>query len=68
MEKLSLKEQRLLALFFLGIVFFASPFLTLFNRPTRIFGVPALFIYLFAAWAIFILLVGLIIERKRNKS
>jgi hypothetical protein len=58
------KTARLLCLFGLGCLLFNFPFLALFNVPQRLFGVPALYLYLFAAWAFIIACVALIMERR----
>jgi hypothetical protein len=55
--------ERFVALFLLGVLLFAPPLLVVFNKPTRILGVPALYLYLFAAWAFLIALVALLIRR-----
>lgn len=49
-----MKGQRLIALFLLGLVLFNYPVLSLFSRSATVGGVPLLFAYLFAAWAVFI--------------
>jgi hypothetical protein len=43
----------------LGMVLFNYPILALFNVPGTILGVPALYAYLFAAWAALIGLMAL---------
>jgi len=60
----SLKGQRLVALFLLGCLLFNFPLLSLFAGSTRIWGIPLIYLYVFAAWAIIIALMALIIERK----
>lgn len=57
-------NERLLALFLLGMLAFTPPLLSILNSPTRILGVPALFFYLFACWAALILLVALSVRRR----
>ena len=52
-------RELLVALLLLGVVFFAPPLLFVFNKAVRILGVPALYLYLFAAWAVLIGLVAL---------
>jgi hypothetical protein len=56
--------QRLVALFLLGALLFNYPLLQLFNVPVSLFGVPLLYAYLFAAWALLIVLLALVMERK----
>jgi Na+-driven multidrug efflux pump len=57
-----LTHERLVALFLLGVFLFTPPFLGIFNTPDRILGLPALYLYLFAAWTLLIVLVTLVIE------
>ena len=56
-------HERLVALFLLGVLLFTPPFLTLFNNATRVLGLPALYLYLFAAWVLVIVLAALAVER-----
>ncbi len=58
------KTARLLCLFGLGCLLFNYPFLAMFNVPRSLFGVPVLYLYLFAAWALMIGLLALIMERR----
>jgi hypothetical protein len=51
-----------MALFLLGVLLFTPPFLGIFNTPDRILGLPSLYLYLFAAWTLLIVLVTLVIE------
>ena len=53
------KGPRFVALCMLGMVLFNYPILALFNVPGTILGVPALYAYLFAAWAALIGLMAL---------
>jgi hypothetical protein len=56
-------DERLVALFLLGVFLFTPPVLALFNSATSILGLPLLYCYLFTAWAAVIALAGLIMER-----
>ena len=56
-------RERLTALFMLGALLLTPPLLLVFNQPTRVFGVPALYLYLFVVWAVLITLVALAVER-----
>jgi hypothetical protein len=58
------KESRFIALCVLGLVLFNFPVLALFNVDATVLGVPLLYAYLFAAWALLIALMGYIAERK----
>ena len=53
-----------MALFLLGALLLTPPLLIVFNQPTRVFGVPALYLYLFVVWAVLIALVALAVERR----
>ena len=57
------QKERLVALVMLGILLFSQPLLGLFDRLQLWFGIPLLYLYLFTAWGIFILLAALILER-----
>lgn len=57
------QSQRLVALFALGVLLFSFPLLSLFNISGTVFGVPVLYAYLFAAWALLIALMILAVER-----
>lgn len=64
MNKPNIKAQRLAALFLLGAVLFNYPLLALFNRSALVWGVPVLYVYVFAAWLLLIMLLALVIEKK----
>jgi hypothetical protein len=51
------------ALFVLGCLLFNYPMLELFERPVLVLGVPLIYAYLFAAWALVITLGALIARR-----
>jgi len=57
------KEQRFVALCMLGLVLFNFPVLALFNVGGTLLGVPVLYAYIFAAWALLIALMALVAER-----
>lgn len=59
----ALTGQRLAAAFVLGCLLFNTPLMELFNAPRAVFGIPLLYAYLFAAWALFIGLLVIIVER-----
>ncbi len=56
------KGQRLFALCMLGALLFNFPILALFNVGGTVFGVPVLYTYLFAAWAVLIGLIAYVVE------
>jgi hypothetical protein len=57
------RGERLVGVFLLGCLLFNFPLLALFNVRATVFGIPMLYAYLFAAWALVIALVALIMER-----
>jgi hypothetical protein len=63
MKMQSTRGPRLAGLFLLGCVLFNYPLLALFNVRASLLGVPILYAYLFAAWALLIVLVALVMER-----
>ena len=63
MTKTSRRAPRLAGLFLLGCLLFNYPMLALFNVRASVFGIPLLYAYLFAAWALLIALVALVMER-----
>ena len=54
---------RLVALFVLGWMLLNYPLLALFGRLGGVSGIPALYLYLFIAWAVLVALVALVAER-----
>lgn len=57
-----LLAPRLAALFAAGCLLFNHPVLGLFSRPVSLFGLPLLFVYLFATWALFIAVLAWLVE------
>jgi len=58
-------NQRLVAVFFLGWLLLGFPMLAAFDRPVFVFGIPLLYAYVLCAWALLIVLLALIVERRR---
>jgi hypothetical protein len=56
-------REWMLALFLLGITLLLPPLLLLFNHPTRVLGLPVLYLYVFATWTLLIALAALIASR-----
>lgn len=52
-----------MALFLLGFLLLNYPLLNLFAGPVRIFGIPVLYAYVFAVWALLIGLMVLVVEK-----
>lgn len=65
MDKPNNKAARLAALFLLGALLFNYPLLALFNRPDWLAGIPLLYFYVYAAWALMIALLVLVIEKRK---
>ena len=65
MEDFEAKGQRLIALCMLGCILFNFPILALFNVSESFFGVPLLYAYLFLAWALLIVLMAWVVEKRR---
>lgn len=55
--------ERLIVLFLLGVFLFNPPLLSIFDVPRALFGIPLLYVYLFACWGALLLLVTFIIEK-----
>ncbi len=62
-----LKGPRLAALFLLGFLLFNYPLLNLFARPEDVLGIPLLFAYVFAVWALLIALMALVLENRSSE-
>ena len=59
------KGQRLIALFILGCLLFNYPVLSLFNVAAQFLGLPVLYAYIFAAWALLVALMAFVVESRR---
>jgi hypothetical protein len=62
MSRPGLTHERLIAVFLFGVLLFTPPFIGIFNNPQLIFGIPNLYLYLFTAWTLLILLMAGVIE------
>jgi hypothetical protein len=60
--------QRLVAIFLLGWLLFNYPLLALFNDAATLFGIPSMYVYLFAAWALLIGLMAFVVEQKSRRK
>jgi hypothetical membrane protein len=56
--------ERLIALVVAGVFILNYPLIGLFTEGARWFGVPALYLYLFGAWAALIALIALLSDRR----
>nr|WP_217344666.1 hypothetical protein [Noviherbaspirillum sp. L7-7A]MBV0878837.1 hypothetical protein [Noviherbaspirillum sp. L7-7A] len=63
MERPGLTAERLLALFAAGGLLLNYPLLALFGRLGTLAGIPALYLYLFVAWALLIAGIALVLGR-----
>jgi hypothetical protein len=66
MKRSDVTGQRLVAIFLMGCVLLNYPILSLFARPAEMGGVPLLFVWVFAAWAVLVGLMAFVIERPRD--
>jgi hypothetical protein len=66
MNRPGIKGPRLVALFLLGLLLLNYPLLQLFERPGEVFGIPLLYAYVFAVWALLILLMALVLEKRND--
>jgi hypothetical protein len=64
MTRDKINGRRLVGLFLLGMLLFNFPLLHLFNRSVLALGIPVLYLYLFAAWSLIILLILMISRSK----
>lgn len=64
MHRSDITGQRLVAIVLLGCVLFNYPVLSLFSKPGTLFGIPILYLYLFAVWALLIGVIAWVIERR----
>lgn len=58
--------DRLIALFLLGVLLLTPPMMAIFNVELLVLGIPLLFLYLFGAWLIVVLLVALILRTGKD--
>ncbi len=63
MRRPGLGAERLIGLFLIGAVGFSPPVLTLFNKPILAAGIPLLYLYLFALWAVLVVLAGIVVTQ-----
>jgi hypothetical protein len=61
LRHLHLKETWVI-FFILGIIMMNYPFIHIFYTPSTIFGIPALFIYLYIGWLVSISVIYLFVK------
>ena len=66
MNRSIITGQRLAAVFLFGCMLFNYPVIALFNKPGEIADIPLLYFFLFGAWALLIVLMAWVIERRRE--
>ncbi len=61
----SLRNERMGALFLFGVLALNPPLLHVFDAggDAMVFGVPLLYVYIFLAWAVLIVLMALVLNR-----
>lgn len=64
MDRHDRKAQQLVALCILGFLLFNYPLLALFNRASLWLGIPLVYAYIFAAWALLIVLIALVTRNR----
>jgi hypothetical protein len=63
------KNARLIIFFFVGVLLFNYPILSLFSdKEGEIFGIPILYAFVFSTWAVFIILTAFNIGFPRRKA
>ena len=60
--------ERLVGLLLIGLIAINYPLLTLFSKTVLWFGIPALYLYLFVFWAIFIGLAAAVMEKRESSG
>lgn len=63
MMRRGLARQRLVAVFLTAALLFNYPLLSLFDRPEAIFGLPMLYVFMFAVWGAVIAVIAWTVER-----
>jgi hypothetical protein len=60
-RRLSLMESWVI-FFILGIIMMNFPFITIFDKPVALFGIPLLYLYLQTGWLISIFVIYLFVK------
>ena len=61
------RRDGLIGLFLLGLALLNPPLLLLFGGDATLFGLPVLYLYIFATWLLIIVAAAWIAERRRAK-
>jgi hypothetical protein len=62
MHRFEVKARRLFAVCMFGVILFNYPMLALFNVAATAFGIPILYLYIFAAWILLIACMAYVVE------
>jgi hypothetical protein len=65
--RLKLKDTWVIC-FVLGLIMMNYPFISIFNKPTRPFDIPLLYLYLLLGWVFSIVIVYLFSRAERHDS
>ena len=57
-KRLNLNESWII-FFVLGIIMMNYPFINIFNKPSRLFGIPVFYLYMYLGWLVSILVIYL---------
>jgi hypothetical protein len=60
--------ERLTGLLLIGLIAINYPLLALFSKSVLWFGIPALYLYLFVFWALFIGLAATVMEKRESSG
>ncbi len=63
MKRTNVRNERLVALFMLGLLLFNYPLVAMFNVAATFLGLPVLYLYMFSAWATLILVGAAVVKR-----
>jgi hypothetical protein len=62
------QSERLMGLLLIGFIAINYPLLALFSKTVLWFGIPALYLYLFAFWVLFIALTAAVMEKRESSG
>ena len=66
-KRLKLKDSWVIC-FVLGLIMMNYPFISIFNKSSRPFGIPLLYLYLLLGWIFSIFIVYLFSRAERHES
>lgn len=62
------KSAKLIILFVAAVAMLNFPLLGIFDRRQLQYGLPMMYCYLFAVWALLVLLVGLAVQNRNRRK